>query len=243
MIEVIFRYRSPVLRASDQQGPAAAVEVLDDPILRRRLTWLIVLVSTYAAASLVANIMSIRAVSILGWAVDAGTLTYPLTFTLRDMIHKVGGQRAARTAIFTTVALNIAMALALWAAAVLPADMSVGAQEQFGDVLVMTWRIVAASVIAQLLAELADTEIYQRFVNRFGHRVQFGRVLASNAVSVPLDSVLFSVIAFGGVFPRSVVTEIIVANIVIKGISSLATAPLIYLVPEFDDAELGTSGS
>jgi len=202
-----------------------------------------VLVSTYAAASLVANIMSIRAVSILGWAVDAGTLTYPLTFTLRDMIHKVGGQRAARTAIFTTVALNIAMALALWAAAVLPADMSVGAQEQFGDVLVMTWRIVAASVIAQLLAELADTEIYQRFVNRFGHRVQFGRVLASNAVSVPLDSVLFSVIAFGGVFPRSVVTEIIVANIVIKGISSLATAPLIYLVPEFDDAELGTSGS
>ena len=232
-----------MLRASDQQGPAAAVEVLDDPILRRRLTWLIVLVSTYAAASLVANIMSIRAVSILGWAVDAGTLTYPLTFTLRDMIHKVGGQRAARTAIFTTVALNIAMALALWAAAVLPADMSVGAQEQFGDVLVMTWRIVAASVIAQLLAELADTEIYQRFVNRFGHRVQFGRVLASNAVSVPLDSVLFSVIAFGGVFPRSVVTEIIVANIVIKGISSLATAPLIYLVPEFDDAELGTSGS
>ncbi|MFN8052362.1 MAG: queuosine precursor transporter [Acidimicrobiales bacterium] len=211
--------------------------------LRRRMNWLIVTVSVYVAASLIANIMSIRAVSILGWAVDAGTLTYPLTFTLRDMIHKVGGRQAARMAIVATAALNVAMALALWAAAALPADMSVGPQKQFGDVLLTTWRIVAASVIAQMLAEFADTEVYQRFVNRFGHTVQFGRVLASNAVSVPLDSVLFSVIAFGGVFPRSVVIEIIVANIVIKGISSLVTAPMIYLVPDFDEqaAEQATS--
>ena len=208
------------------------------------MTWLIVTVSVYVASSLVANIMSIRAVSILRWAVDAGTLTYPLTFTIRDMIHKVGGKRAARTAIVTTAGLNVAMALALWAAAVLPADMTVGPQREFGEVLVTTWRIVLASVLAQMVAEFADTEIYQRFVDRFGHRIQFGRVLASNAVSVPLDSVLFCVVAFGGVFPRSVIIEIIVANIVIKGISSVATAPLIYLVPDFDapvGAEPGTS--
>lgn len=207
---------------------------IEDAALRRRTTWLIVTVSVYVAASLIANVMSIRAVSIVGWAVDAGTLTYPLTFTVRDMIHKVGGRRAARTAIVVTAGLNIAMALALWIAAVLPADMSVGPQKEFGEVLVTTWRIVAASVIAQMLAEFADTEVYQRFVDRFGHRVQAGRVLASNAVSVPLDSVLFSVIAFGGVFPRPVVVQIIVANIVIKGISSLVTAPMIYLVPDFD---------
>jgi hypothetical protein len=209
--------------------------VADDAALQRRTTWLIVTVSVYVASSLVANVMSIRAVSILGWAVDAGTLTYPLTFTIRDMIHKVGGKRAARTAILATAGLNVAMAFALWAAAVLPADMSVGPQTEFGDVLVTTWRIVAASVLAQMVAEFADTEIYQRFVNRFGHRVQFGRVLASNAVSVPLDSVLFSVVAFSGVFPRSVIVEIIVANIVIKGISSVATAPMIYLVPDFGE--------
>lgn len=206
-----------------------------DVLSRRRVTWLIATVGVYVAASLIANIMSIRAVSILGWAVDAGTLTYPLTFTVRDMIHKVGGRTAARTAIVVTAALNVAMAVALWGASVLPADMTVGAQREFGDVLVTTWRIVLASVIAQMLAEFADTEVYQRFVARFGHRVQAGRVLASNAVSVPLDSVLFSVIAFAGVFPRSVVIEIIVANIVIKGISSLLTSPMIYLVPDFDE--------
>ena len=222
------------MTGTTSQHPGPVLETPDEAMVRRRMNWLIVTVGVYVAASLIANIMSIRAVSIFGWAVDAGTLTYPLTFTLRDMIHKVGGRQAARMAIVVTAALNGAMALALWAAAVLPADLTVGPQKEFGAVLVTTWRIVLASVIAQMLAEFADTEIYQRFVNRFGHRVQFGRVLTSNAVSVPLDSVLFCVIAFGGVFPRSVVIEIIIANIVIKGISSLVTAPMIYLVPDFD---------
>lgn len=205
------------------------------------MTWLIVTVSVYVAASLVANIMSIRAVSILGWAVDAGTLTYPITFTVRDMVHKVGGRAAARVVIVTTAFLNVVMALALWAAASLPADAEVGPQREFGDVLISTWSIVAASVIAQLVAEFADTEIYQRFVDRFGHRRQFGRVMASNAVSVPIDSVVFCVLAFGGILPgsldfgASVIVQIVLANIVIKGISSVATAPLIYLVPDFED--------
>jgi uncharacterized integral membrane protein (TIGR00697 family) len=205
-----------------------------EELLRRRTNWLIAIASVYVAASLIANIMSIRAVSIFGWAVDAGTLTYPLTFTVRDMIHKVGGITAARTAIVVTALLNVAMVVCLKIAAILPADMTVGPQKEFGRVLGTTWRIVAASVLAQLVAELADTEVYQRFVDRFGHRVQFGRVLASNAISIPIDSVLFCVVAFGGVFPASVVWEIIVSNIVIKALASFITAPTIYLVPDLD---------
>ncbi|HPB44424.1 MAG TPA: queuosine precursor transporter [Microthrixaceae bacterium] len=197
----------------------------------QRVVWLIVLVSVYAAASLIANVMSIRAVSIFGWAVDAGTLTYPLTFTIRDLIHKVGGKRAATTAIYTTVALNVAMVAAFWVAAALPPDMAVGSQEAFGEVLNSAWRIVVASLVAQLVAELADTEIYQRYTDRFGQRAQIGRVLTSNAVSVPLDSVIFATIAFAGTFPAAVIVEIVAANIVIKVASSFVTAPLIYAVP------------
>ena len=51
---------------------------------------------------------------------------------------------------------------------------------------------------------------------------------------MPLDSVLFCVVAFGGVFPASTVWQFIVANVVIKVIASFLTAPTIYLVPDFD---------
>lgn len=211
------------------RDPLAAAD-----LQQRRTNWVIVLVAGYVAASLVANVMSIRAVTIAGWAVDAGTLTFPLTFTFRDMIHKVAGKQAAYTAIVVTVGLNVAMALLFVAAAKLPGDPSVttAAQREFGTVLTGTWRIVVASAVAQLVSEAADTEIYQRFVDRFGGRAQFGRVLASNAVSVPIDSTLFAVIAFAGVFPRSVIVEIVVANVVVKAVASFVTAPLIYVPPD-----------
>jgi uncharacterized PurR-regulated membrane protein YhhQ (DUF165 family) len=52
----------------------------------------------------------------------------------------------------------------------------------------------------------------------------------SNAVSIPVDSVIFVTIAFGGTIPRAVAISIIWANIVVKGLTSLVSWPLIYVV-------------
>jgi uncharacterized integral membrane protein (TIGR00697 family) len=205
---------------------------------KRALTWLLVATAGYVACSILANVMSVRILRIgpdwASFSVDAGTLTYPLTFTLRDLVHKVGGRHVARVVILSTAALNVLAAFAFWATAELPADVSVlaPAQEWFGPVLNPVLRITAASVIAQVVAELLDTEVYHRFVLRFGHRLQWGRVLASNAVSIPVDSVVFVAIAFGGVVPFGVAVSIVWANIVVKGLTSVATVPLIYAVPE-----------
>jgi uncharacterized integral membrane protein (TIGR00697 family) len=212
-------------------GPAASLG-------RRAMTWLLVATCAYVACSLLANVMSVRILRLgpdwASFSVDAGTLTYPLTFTLRDLVHKVGGRHVARVVILATAALNVVAALAFWATAALPADaaVSTAAQEWFGPVLSPLLRITLASVVAQVIAELLDTEVYHRFVQRFGHRWQWGRVLASNAVSIPVDSVVFVAIAFGGVVPFGVAISIVWANVVVKGLSSVLTVPLIYAVPE-----------
>lgn len=205
---------------------------------RRALNWLLVATAGYVACSILANVMSVRILRIgpdwASFSVDAGTLTYPLTFTLRDLVHKVGGRHVARVVILATAALNAVAALAFWATAALPADEAVAsaAQEWFGPVINPVLRITAASVVAQVVAELLDTEVYHRFVVRFGHRWQWGRVLTSNAVSIPVDSIVFVAIAFGGVVPMGVAVSIIWANIVVKGLTSVLTVPLIYAVPE-----------
>ena len=199
---------------------------------------LLVAVGAYVAASLIANVMSVRIVRVAGFSIDAGTLTYPLTFTLRDVVHKLGGRRAARVTIASTAVFNVVLAFGLLAAARLPADLAVGPQREFGDVLVSTWRIVVASILAQVVAELLDTEIYQQVVRRFGHSRQWLRVLASNAVSIPVDSVLFVVIAFGGDVSTDVAWSIIWANILVKGVTSVATTPLIYAVRDSTDADV-----
>lgn len=149
-------------------------------------------------------------------SIDAGTFIYPLTFTLRDMVHKTLGKQSARLLIVTAAGFNLLMALYFLMVANLPADAAVGAQTEFGQVLAPLWRLVFASIIAEVVAELTDTEIYSLWKNRVTTRYQWSRVLVSNAVSIPLDSVLFCWIAFGGLFESSVVWSIVLSNTLIK---------------------------
>jgi queuosine precursor transporter len=179
---------------------------------------------------MLADVSSLRIVTVAGLAVDAGTLVYPFTFTLRDLVHKIAGKEAARILILTAAAINVAMAGLFWLVARLPADAATGPQAEFGQVLSPVWRIVVASILAEVISELADTEVYQRWVRRMGERNQWGRVLVSNGLAIPVDSGIFVVIAFLGVLPGSVVTEIFWANVIAKFVVTIVSIPWIYLV-------------
>jgi uncharacterized integral membrane protein (TIGR00697 family) len=124
------------------------------------------------------------------------------------------------------------MAGLFWLTSILPPDMVVGPQEEFGMVLSPIWRIVFASITAEIVSELLDTEGYRFWVEKVTHRYQWARVLVSNSISIPIDSLIFVWIAFGGVLPAAVVWSIFLSNVIIKGLTTLISIPGIYLVQE-----------
>lgn len=191
---------------------------------------LAILGAAYVAAQMMADIASLKIITVFGRAVDAGTLVYPFTFTLRDMVHKLAGKQVARALIFAAAAINIIMAALFWVVSEWPGAPSAGDQMAFGDVLAPVWRIVLASIIAEVVSELIDTDVYQRWVDHFGSRLQWGRVLSSNAVALPIDSALFVFIAFAGDLPASTMWEIFWLNIIFKGAVTVISLPWIYLV-------------
>ncbi len=188
--------------------------------------------AAYIAFQMMSDIASLRIVMIAGFSIDAGTFVYPFTFTLRDLVHKTAGIKAARTLIIAAAVINILMAGLFWLTSILPADMNVGPQKEFGMVLAPVWRIVFASIIAEVISELIDTEGYRLWVEKVTHRYQWARVLVSNSLSIPVDSLLFVWIAFGGVMPTAVVWSIFLSNLIIKGVTTLISLPGIYLVKE-----------
>lgn len=200
---------------------------------KRDLLTAAILVSVlYVAAQMMSDIASLRIVMIAGYSIDAGTFIYPLTFTLRDMVHKVAGIKAARILIFAAAGINIIMALFFRVVSLLPPDLTIGPQEEFGMVLSPIWRIVAASIIAEVVSELIDTEGYRFWVEKVTKKYQWIRVLFSNLFSIPIDSFLFSFLAFWKLFPTSIVISIFFSNMIIKGITTLVSIPGIYLVPD-----------
>jgi uncharacterized integral membrane protein (TIGR00697 family) len=196
----------------------------------------IIVCAVYVSAQLLSNIASLQIVLFAGLSFDAGTFIYPITFTLRDLAHKVLGLKGVRVLIFTAVAINLFMSLFFWFVSTLQPDTAAGSTEIWGKVLSPVWRITIASVLSQLVSELVDTEVYRVWVDRITKRYQWMRVLVSNSVSVPLDSLTFSFMAFYGAMPIESVWGIFWANVIIKMLITLVSMPFIYFVKEKGNA-------
>ncbi len=208
----------------------------DAAVLTPLAVWAI---GVYIAVQVISNVASLKIGVVAGLAVDMGTFLYPLTFTLRDVAHKVAGRRNARAMIFAAGAVNLLMAAYFQWIVSVPGDPDWGMNEQFGMILSPVWRLVTASILAQVVAELLDTEAYHLFVTRVTRRHQWLRVLVSNSVSVPADNLVFALGAFAFALPWSVVWDIFLINLIVKYAVTVLSIPLIYVVgPKHEAARL-----
>lgn len=152
----------------------------------------------YIAATLAANYTADWFVPLpIFGLISVGTLFFGVTFTQRDRVHH-RGRKAVYAMILAAALLNALMSVALG----------------------VSWRILLASFTAIILAETADTEVYARLLER----PWIQRVAGSNSISIPIDSTLFTFIAFYGVYPVSMLVAIIFGDVVLKAIISLVVA-------------------
>lgn len=156
--------------------------------------------SVYTVCTLLANYTLDAFIPVGDWfLVNVGTLFFGVTFTQRDRVHRFG-RRAVYLMIVGAAAGNVLAAL------------SVGTP----------LRYVAVGFLAIVLSESADTEVYQRLLARRW----LVRVASSNAVSAPLDTVVFTVLAFAGA-PFATfgwMTQVIVTDVIVKYTSGFLTA-------------------
>jgi queuosine precursor transporter len=194
----------------------------------------VIVIAAYIAAQMLADIASLKIGVVAGLAVDMGTFIYPITFTLRDLVHKLLGKRNAQLLIVVAGVINLGMSGYLMWTALVPSDPAWGLGAEYAAILAPVWRIVLASIAAELVSELLDTEVYHWFVTHITRRYQWLRVLTSNSVSIPVDNVIFAVGAFGWMLPWDVVWQIFLVNLIVKYAVTLVSLPLIYVAPDRD---------
>jgi len=193
--------------------------------------------SLYVSFQLFANVLStkIALLPFFNLAIDGGTVIYPLTFTLRDFVHKTHGKRDARQVIIIAAALNAVMFGLFWLVGKMTPDPTWQFQEAYEQILLPVGRIVLASIVAQVVSELIDTEIFSYVYKKMNDTFA---VFVSNSISLVLDSLIFSCIAFLGALPFSTVMQIVFTNILVKFVISTASIPTIKLIPrtaKFED--------
>lgn len=124
----------------------------------------------------------------LGLSVSVGTFVFSASFVCRDRLHREGKRAVYRAIAIAALVGTLETAL-----------------------LGMPWRIVAASTLALVLAETADTETFARIEGSW-----LARALRSNLVSCPLDTAIFTLVAFAGVLPAMQLAGLIVGETLAK---------------------------
>ena len=152
-----------------------------------------------------------------------GTFLIGIALSLIELAHRTAPTRREG---FVNAQV---MVLCGWAASILLAAYLailnvMSPDDPLFDRLAGTWRIVLGSLVAFLVSETIDNSFGAWLRDRVHDAV---RVVATNAVSVPLDSIVFLLVAFGSL-------EFIEGQIVVKYAATLIVGvPLVVALRRY----------
>lgn len=209
--------------------------------MSRKNVWAITaLVGLYVICQAIADVGATRLLQIGSIVLPGGTFIFAVTFTLRDLLHKRLGKEWARAAIVLAGGFNVLQAVYLSAIGHLPAPAFAQLAGAWSQIFAIVPSITVASIVAEVVSELIDTEVYHFWSHRFRRLPQWTRVVVSNAISLPVDSLIFATLAFvflppllgGDSMPFLTALSLVAGQIVYKAAVTLISLPGIYLVKE-----------
>ena len=172
----------------------------------------------------------------IGFAFDGGTLLFPFSYVIGDVITEVYGFRAARRAIWTGFAAAAFTALVFFLLGILPPEAMWEAENSGTDAYskilggMSSGGIVLASLAAFLAGEFSNSAILSKIKILMKGRHLWVRTISSSLVGEFLDSLVFVGIAtLAGVFPREIFLSLLITNYVLKCLIEAAVTPLTYL--------------
>lgn len=193
-------------------------------------TWFSAIVALYVTCLITANTVAVSVLDLGPFAADAGTITFPIAYIVGDVLTEVYGFRIARRVIWLGFACNLFAVGVFQMAMLFPTHNDAAFDAGFQMVFENTPRILLASMTAYLIGSFTNAAIMSRMKVRMQGRHLWMRTIGSTIAGQGLDTVVFVLIAFAGVFPNDIVWQMIYTNWIIKiGIEVLAT-PVTYRV-------------
>lgn len=193
-------------------------------------TAFVIVVAGFITSLIIANIIAVKLIDIGGWILPAGTIIFPISYILGDVLTEVYGYRRARQVIWLGFACNLLAVGAIWLAQMAPPAGFWDGQAAYERILGYTPRLLFASFLAYLVGEFSNAFILAKLKILTQGRWLWTRTIASTVVGQGLDSLVFMTVAFVGNLPlEALAMAILVQWIAKSGYEALAT-PITYRV-------------
>jgi uncharacterized PurR-regulated membrane protein YhhQ (DUF165 family) len=191
---------------------------LDDQLIRRRREWtFLILAGIFLGSLTMLNILGVsRFIDLSSWigisdesdfrfAIAVGVLPYPITFLCTDLISELYGRKRANMVVWVGLLLNVWVLLVLWIGGTLDAPdglidgtltpeivdgkVEVPYGYAFYEIRKLTFGATLASMVAYIVAQFVDVQIYHALKKRTKGKMLWLRNNVSTITSQLIDSV------------------------------------------------------
>ncbi len=182
---------------------------------------------------IIANIQVIQTVELFGLVATLGNIVYASSFLVTDILSENYGKKEANKAVwigfFSLIAMTLLMNLALAFRPLAGDEFANTAHSATSTIFSLMPRIAVASLAAYFLSQRHDVWAFHFWRKQFPKENQLWlRNNLSTMASQLIDSVVFVLIAFLGVFETTVLSEIFITTYLLKFVVAAADTPFVY---------------
>lgn len=161
----------------------------------------------------------------------AGTLIYPFSFLISDIITELYGKEKARRIVPASLLANCFVVCAFWIIDTIPAtSFSLVTQDDFHKVFVLSGSAFFCSSVAFLISQRLDITIFHAIKVITKSRVLWLRNNVSTIVAQIVDTTIFFGLIYAfGIASLEAIIQIYFATLFLKIIMAVVETPLFYL--------------
>ena len=187
------------------------------------------------AVTIMANIEVLIMVRAFGLEQTLGNVLFAVTFVITDILSENEGKKAANRAVNLGIVASIFFLIISQSWLLYSPSVSDWASPSMNVLFANTPRIIAASLVVYAVAQKMDVWLYHKWweltERKTGDRRRFLwlRNNGSTMISQLINSVLYNVLAFAGVYSTGTLVSICLSTYAIYVVCALLDTPVVYL--------------
>ena len=181
--------------------------------------------------TLLGNIAVCKTIDLFGVSTTAGNVLYASTFLVTDILSEKYGKKEATKAVKYSFAIMLLWLLGTQLNLMYMPNANDYISPSLQVVFGLVPRITIASLIGFVCSQNIDVFLYHFIWSKTGENTKklWLRNNGSTLISQAIDTVIFTTLAFWGVYPTEVFISILITTYVFKAIVALLDTPFIYL--------------
>lgn len=191
--------------------------------------------------TILANIQVCKCVDFFGFSTTSGNVLYAATFLVTDILSEKYGKKAAGKAVKFGLSTTVLWIIGTQLTLLLTPNANDVVSESLNVVFGLVPRIAIASLIGYVCSQSIDVFLYHYIWKKTGDKK--GKLWIRNNFSTltsqAVDTIVFTTLAFLGMYPTPVFVSILLTTYFFKAVVAVFDTPFIYLARKIRPLEEG----